>query len=324
MAVSGGGTSWSDPYIVDNWADFLTVMSSGYVKFANPHEEGGVFVLSGSGTSTDPYIVSTYEEMLFATGASYIYQVKLIDRDTKMYKYGDIYCIYDDSLTTIDFNDITPSGYTSGIEIRANVDFNGWTLRNIRINTGGYIALSSLTKNMRLLNTLVFDASPFGWFNNVHDSIIQIEQYSSVSNPTFTTAGNLYNSSLSVYNRSNSSYKMNGGRNTFYVYNSKIHADMDSENGYVIFGDMKIDNSLITGRGNGSTISGNNFIYWITNSIIDLEYDNSMTFYIASNTIYNSDKIPNQSPVSGLTGLTTEQLKTASEIAATGFPIGVD
>lgn len=94
--------------------------------------------ISGSGTSTDPYIVSTYEEMLFATGATYIWEVKLIDREQKIYRYEDIYCQYDDSLTTIDFNDIQPNGYSSTFGLNPAMNFNGWTLKNAVFHDYGY------------------------------------------------------------------------------------------------------------------------------------------------------------------------------------------
>lgn len=130
MAITGSGTEL-DPYVVHDWDEFLTVKSGGdYVKFANPHEVNGEIILSGTGIQTDPYIVSSYEEMLFATGATYIWQVKLIDREQKNYKYNDIYCRYDDSLSTINFNDIQPNGYTSVFEIRSELNLNGWTWKN--------------------------------------------------------------------------------------------------------------------------------------------------------------------------------------------------
>jgi len=84
------GTVWrligtgnnSSPFIVYCWADFLKVNRGGYsVKFANPHEVDGEIILQGSGSQSNPYIVSTYDEMLFATGASDIWKVKLINRE---------------------------------------------------------------------------------------------------------------------------------------------------------------------------------------------------------------------------------------------------
>lgn len=135
-------------YVVSSWDEFLQHNTSGdTVKFANPHEVNGEIVLSGTGTQADPYIVSTYEEMLFATGATYIWQVKLIDREQKNYKYNDIYCRYDDSLSTIDFNLIQPEGYTSTFNIYPVLDLNGWTWKNAVFHDYGYFYIRSTVTN---------------------------------------------------------------------------------------------------------------------------------------------------------------------------------
>lgn len=135
-------------YVVSTWDEFLQHNTSGdTVKFANPHEVNGEIVLSGTGTQADPYIVSTYEEMLFATGATYIWQVKLIDREQKLYRYEDIYCRYDDSLSTIDFNVIQPNGYTSSFDFNPTMNFNGWTLKNAVFHNYGCFYFKSTLSN---------------------------------------------------------------------------------------------------------------------------------------------------------------------------------
>lgn len=69
-------------YVVSTWDEFLQYNSDGNtIKFANPHEVDGEIILQGSGSQSNPYIVSTYDEMLFATGASDIWKVKLINRE---------------------------------------------------------------------------------------------------------------------------------------------------------------------------------------------------------------------------------------------------
>lgn len=135
-------------YVVSTWDKFLQYNdSANTVKFANPHEVNGEIVLEGNGTQNNPYIVSTYEEMLFATGASDIWKVKLIDREQKLYRYEDIYCRYDDSLTTIDFNDIQPNGYTSAFSFNPAMNFNGWTLKNAVFHDYGYFSFGSTLSN---------------------------------------------------------------------------------------------------------------------------------------------------------------------------------
>ena len=145
MAISGSGTEL-DPYIVHDWDEFCTYKDTSgvYIKFANPHEGQ---TIQGDGTSSSPYIVSSYEEMLTATGAQYIWQVKLIDRDAKKYKFGDVYCQYDDSLSTIDFNDIQPNGYTSRFSISPVTDLNGWTWKNAVLHDYGYFYFGNSVSN---------------------------------------------------------------------------------------------------------------------------------------------------------------------------------
>jgi hypothetical protein len=88
MAASGAGTQ-DNPYVVDNWADFLTVCS----------------------INTTTYIV------------------------------------WDDSEEkVVDFNEINPQGYDSTIEIKGNVDFNGWELRNLT-STATYVLKFTGTNN---------------------------------------------------------------------------------------------------------------------------------------------------------------------------------
>ena len=135
-------------YVVSTWDEFLQYNdSANTVKFANPHEVNGEIVLEGNGTQNNPYIVSTYEEMLFATGATYIWQVKLINREQKIYRYNDIYCRYDDSLSTIDFNDIQPNGYASTFNFNPAMNFNGWTLKNAVFHNYGCFSFKSTLSN---------------------------------------------------------------------------------------------------------------------------------------------------------------------------------
>ena len=149
-------------YVVSSWDEFLQHNTSGdTVKFANPHEVDGTITLEGSGSQSNPYIVSSYEELLFATGATDLWQVKLVNRDRKLYQYRyivdyaqpnepiyeDVFCIYDDSLSTIDFNLIQENGYTSVFNFNPTMNFNGWTLKNAVFHDYGYFKLKSDVSN---------------------------------------------------------------------------------------------------------------------------------------------------------------------------------
>lgn len=338
----GRGNSWDDPVIVDNWTDFLRFYTSAgvYVKFANKHVDNALNIswgaISGDGSTNNPYIVSTYEELLFVTGATYIYQVKLVDSDTKKYMYNDgtrdIYCIYDDSLTTIDFANepsMPSDGYTSSLYISSQTNFNGWTLWGIICTSTGYWAISYEVRNMRLLNYVSYNYGVcFGVLETVRDSIIQAEQYGTATNDGnywITNGGHLYNSSVSIYERGAKKYVLASGRYNFTLDNSHIHVDLEAVSSYTRLGKLVINNTLLTGKIAETGSTTDSFMEKAKDSIIDLEFDRSMTFYDGvSNSIYNNEKITNQSTTTGLTGLTTAQLKSASDIADTGFPIGVD
>lgn len=330
MAVTGGGTSWSDPYIVDNWADFLTVKgsSTNYIKFANPDRE-----ITGDGSSSNPFVVSTYEEMLLKTGATYIHQVKLIDREAKKYKYGDVYCIYDDGITTIDFNDIYPEGTTDDLAIQAHIDYNGWTLRNLVL---GYRFIHNYRlDNIRMINTIIRNSSSVssglilsegGIKNSIFDIYVD-ETYSSSGNYLFylgnTESTGINNCSINL--RSSWSVYLGYGS----IVNSKISLDVHGERfqiGERNVSSIKLNTCLLTGTVE-ATVLEPTLGWYIKNTIYDVEFigeppsDNADSVYTS---FYNSDKISDTSLLTNLIPATTEQLKDAQWLYDHGLPIGVD
>lgn len=220
MAITGSGTEL-DPYVVHDWDEFLTVKSDGvYVKFANPHEVNGEIILSGTGIQTDPYIVSSYEEMLFATGATYIWQCKLIDRELKIYRYNDIYCHYDDSLSTIDFNLIQPEGYTSMFNISSVTNLNGWTWKNAVFHDYGYFYFHNPVSNAIFENFFSDnEESSYGCCISCYGQASNIKM-----SGTFDTDGN---GIFGVRSASNSAYRglINSSFNFKLLGKSKMFTD---------------------------------------------------------------------------------------------------
>lgn len=331
MAISGSGTQ-ADPYIVNNWDDFLTVSSnsSNYVKFANPSR-----TITGDGSSSNPFIVSTYEEMLTKTGATYIHQVKLIDREAKKYKYNDVYCIYDDSLTTIDFNDVYPEGTTDDLAIYAHVDYNGWTFRNLTLR---YRLIHSYRlNNIRMINTIIRIStssvnygvimSEGGIKNSIFDIYVD-EMRSSTGDMLFYLGGSeatgMNNCSINL----GSSWSVWLGYGS--IVNSKINLDVHGTRFYIgrrRESSMSLNNCLLTGTVESTAaapILGNS----IRNTIYDVEFigeppsDDADSLYTS---FYNSDKVTDASSLThGLIPATTEQLKDAQWLYDHGLPIGVD
>lgn len=322
-------------YVVSSWNEFLQHNTSGdTVKFANPHEVNGEIVLEGNGTQNNPFVVSTYEEMLFATGATYIRQVKLIDRDAKKYKYGDVYCIYDDSLTTIDFNDIYPEGTTADLSISAHVDYNGWTLRNLTLRYR--LRHSYRLDNIRMINTIIRNSSSVssglilsesGIKNSIFDIYVD-ETYNSSGNNLFylgtTEAAGMHNCSINL----GSSWSVRLGYGS--IVNSKINLDVHGERFWIgrsKEASMSLNNCLLTGTVEATVIAPA-LGYSIKNTIYDVEFiglsptDNASSLYTS---FYNSDKVSDASALThGLIPATTEQLKDAQWLYDHGLPIGVD
>lgn len=321
-------------YVVSTWDEFLQYNSAeNNIKFANPHEENGEIVISGTGTQADPYIVSTYEEMLFATGALYIHQVKLIDREAKKYRYGDVYCIYDDSLTTIDFNNeqsMPSGGYTSSLDIVAQVDFNGWTLFNMAVNGAGIHFQSNTCKNVRLLNFLVnsYQSNPilnldYGAINSIIDMVVTNNTPNTLT--LFKTpqseSQSIRQSSLNIKTTVNSGSVELRGMLTDSIINFDVQSNINMN-------DCDFTRTLFTGK--ISTQSSGLFTWGddVYNSIFDVTCSNGQpvkSSWVLSSSFFNKEKCSETNMTAdNLYGATTAQLKQAQWLYDRGFPIGVD
>ena len=340
MAINGTGTQ-ADPYIVDNWDDFLTVMSSSsnYVKFANPDRE-----ITGNGSISNPFVVSTYEEMLLKTGATYIWQAKLIDRESRLYCYHDVYCIYDDSLTTIDFNLINNGApISANINVNASVDFNGWTWKNLTLDNAQLRFEGTDidgTKNLIISNMIYngyIDGSSAKAIIHRNPSYLRLVYFiiditivpssgsSEGSNIQRFTNADFLASSIIIHCKSNS-IKICGGYEACHV-----HFDIDCYLGLLT--ETNFSRSLVTGEINSNRDGYYEHLLdgWIGLTIFDLKSNLHTSVYWQRNSaancicIYNKDTMPMRyDTITNLVGLTTEQLKDPDEIAAVGFPIGVD
>lgn len=97
---------------------------------------------TGSGTQMDPYIVDNWDDFLSVCNLTASTWIRWADADEKI----------------IDFNEINPQGYDSTIEIKGNVDFNNWELRNITstaqfvIRLSGTSSIRPTVKNLKITN----------------------------------------------------------------------------------------------------------------------------------------------------------------------------
>lgn len=102
--------------------------------------------MTGSGTEQDPIIVENWDEFTTATETTPDGYIKWADSDNKI----------------IDFNDIKPEGFDEVIYFPANVDFNGWTLRNFASNSNyaiRYKSKSGIIENLILENIYISSAN---------------------------------------------------------------------------------------------------------------------------------------------------------------------
>lgn len=315
-------------YVVSTWDEFLQYNSSGNnIKFANPHEENGEIVLSGTGTQTDPYIVSSYEEMLFATGATYIWEVKLIDREQKIYRYEDIYCRYDDSLSTIDFNLIQPEGFSATLTFLANsVDFNGWTFENLIIKSelkfnnevdNSYI-------NGRFINMIVDTPNSFAIRvirpSYTKNCVFDVTSRISGRHAIFNTLPS--NSAITIHAADGSDCTLCYD-SSYWIQNTIINLDIS---GAWIFGSVAFSSCLITGKCESTYIpaSFGRLATYAKDTVYNFETSNSWgePEYITGVTVLNSSKAPNVTSNNTKFKLVTDEvMRSAQDLADLGLPI---
>lgn len=362
MAVSGSGTN-ADPYIVSSWDEYLTVRPSSvatetFIKFDNKNIVNGEFTGSGSGTRNDPYICNTFEEICITLGCNKIWQADIYDdceETDKMKVYynskTDKYAKHVRTPTTIDLEEYLDRDDVTTLDIGGVVDFNGWTLTNIRcISVSGFLRMYKVTGV--IITNFVYECDDSNWdvfysMAYIYDSMIQIH----LSMPIIVSMG--YRLQVFSYRSGGSKIKRSSidvsgvcnnfclcedssyAENVCHIYDSIVNFDLSVKCLYE-YNSGKYFNTKLTGKINtlqGSTGANTNHILGrsFTDSIIDVEIEDASDYEVFRssdttnvNSLYNSDKLSLASGINGFTGISTESLRSASDIADTGFPIGVD
>lgn len=319
-------------YVVSTWDEFLQHNTSGdTVKFANPHEENGEIVLSGTGTQADPYIVSSYEEMLFATGATYIWEVKLANREQKIYRYEDIYCRYDDSLSTIDFNLIQPEGFTDRLYFLADrIDFNGWTLLNIIIKYDMVFRneVNEAYKNGRFINLIIQNSGTAIAIHRpsyVKACIFDIFVENTSSYYIFDEVPS--NSAITIRAALNTAFSISNSA-SHWVQNTVVNLSIPSDvNASWTFGSWAADTCLVQGVGETTNSSNIRVAEYSKYTIFNFETSQQWRepSSLSGVTLINSTKAPNATTYADLFKLVPdEDMRSAQALADLGLPIGVD
>lgn len=365
---SFNGTSWdligtgssASPFIVLSWGDFLqvrpqTVATDTYIKFGNLNIENGAFVGSGGGTTDNPFICNTFEEVCVALGCNKIWQADIYDdcEDTdkmKVYHYNGHYAKHMRTPTTIDLEEYFVEGTEATLNLYGIINFNGWTLTNIRaINTDSFVKIYKASG--LILTNLVFEYNGGTSGNRrilatgvktISDSMLQCSlsisgQYTyivpytngggaviervtmdisgSVTTP-FMLAEPSTNDALvakfydCVINESINGATLPNTTSTIrgYFYNTKLTGSIKYNTTNTSFTDTKRFADCVV-----DVLHKN-----ANNELMDITLSKTCV-----NSIYNADKVGTFT-ATGFTPLTTSDLESASDIAATGFPIGVD
>jgi len=278
--------------------------------------------ISGTGTKEDPYIVSTWEEIVSQCGIADVYVKCIPNLEINMntlYRFG---------ATSITLNCAEWDG--NGVVIK-----NGYW-HNAPIFTMTFAAnVTKVIKNVSFLNTYT-DTNLFqmkgDYMTLLHLINITITGFHTGSDAMFRINKNQGNVSTLLEGCSFNLNNPNGAvGSSFY---SDYHPTFDNcfikWNGTNFDGNSHSCPELKSCRIDGKIgVSPNlTYLYYASsNSIINASGaqiswtgNNAGTSHV----IYNSDLISSGSQQGGVTGLTTEQLKDASTVAATGFPIYVE
>lgn len=366
------GDSWDDPIIIGEdattaaevWEDFLNKRNSGNgkcMRFKDIHT-----TISGTGTQADPYKVSTYHEMLTATGATNIWQCKLIDYDTerptaiRTYVYYDEaneiykYCAYDPTPSIIDFNIVHPDFYDY-IDTTNRIDVNGWTWLNLNVycsQSGAFRCrydvddMYSFFRNLILLNCQLYGggSSVKSMFSaSFGDCIMQVD----VEHPSTSILCWYYSGTSSNHNFNRCACKIKitapnapvhggtySGDSSFRVTNSVIDLDVvanqftKGSGSYSFYGNRSIIKGKVKANSTG------NYFENLVDCVFDVSDSEGAELKPPSSrsrSVFNKDKIivdethhTNWANLTGLVGVTSEQLLSPTALQAAGLSIGVD
>ena len=268
--------------------------------------------MTGSGTQADPYILTTWQELIASRGQN-TYSV---------WQGGDL-----------DFNTIAPNGFTSDVKIYGAVNFNNATFKNLYIKNGGlyfYNGVGSIQK-LNLINCYIipqYSAITFGTAlnNYVNDVKISMLVTPSADDKTAIRCG--YSNGYLYFDRCAItvdcitpysfflSSSLGDYKDCTFNFNIKQSSTVLSEREMSTFINCKVNGRVLNTSGNsiglGSSNSGTFF-----------NFDSGT--YTASSTVtsvYDSGKCT----ITGtnVTGCTTAQLGNAEYLRSVGFPIGVD
>ena len=266
--------------------------------------------MTGNGTQNYPYIVDNWADFRTINTSSTGIYVRWADAENKV----------------IDFNNIQPEGFSEPVTFPANVDFNGWKFKNLRINSGGIVPQN--IQNV-IIEDFVFSSSEYGFSNAVinkygtmenciisgniqcESSVTLLERVNAIDcafNVKIYTQGNFSLTGLS------SSMQFRNCDTALDITASEIRLNYTGFSGQCYFrGDFNV-------TGNSSV-----FISSERGNIFDFYSNREIQYTGDGLCVYNSDKIfKTDTSSSNMKPCTTEQLKDAEYLYSIGFPIRTD
>lgn len=284
--------------------------------------------MTGSGTQADPFIITTWEELIDTASRT--------TTDFCEWQGGDV-----------DLNNIKPEGYTNSVVINGIIDFKNATIKNLHtitnntpivfaFGTNGYI------KNLNLLNCFFTgsytSAIQFGqnissnmYLENLRVGAFLDSTGTAQSSCTIIQTSPDVRSYGSTFQKCSFNFRCDTqskvclvyGRSQ-YFYDCQFDFDIKSKDGSGIVpsSDYKacVYHSIIKGRYIGQTEETKNFAGFENHSNIYLFNEGSYTTTSQGITIYNSDTCT----VTGtnVKGCTSAQMADTAYLKSIGFAIG--
>ncbi|MDE5771372.1 MAG: hypothetical protein K2I06_07055 [Ruminococcus sp.] len=280
--------------------------------------------MTGTGTQTDPYIVSTWDDLVTSLSTT--------NSQSNM-------MIYIELNADIDMNEVAPSGI-SAIETKSNfnLDGKGHIIKNLVANDG-FLRIGSAVgysetyiSNLKILNFESRGSNNSEYFIFVSSGIKVYFQHCTLSGINVSTRVLLYVNKTSNSQAHFSATDEGGSMLDINVYTGGfLFGNIYLEDSYAKISGEEIcdedavwhmNNSYIEGR-----ISGR--FQNCYNSVVDAVSNNGdKNFGVSScsNLLVNTDKFNGTftTSVTGIKKVTAEQLIDAEYLESIGFPLGVD
>lgn len=271
--------------------------------------------MTGTGTSTDPYIVENWGEFVTAAGKSGAY----------------VSCPVD---AVWDMNEIAPTG-VSGVRLScAQINGNGLTIKNI-FSSDLFSRGQSGTTNVYDLNFLDIYMEG-GAFATCHPSSGSIAFHRCRFSGIFTGASSLFYAysiaSPAQLDRCSISVQLMGEARVMGI---TVAPGNDQSCGIFTFCDLNLQGSGST-NGNRFTLINSRLrgVYPGTGlviasvsqySVLDIGITWGVNDTTPTKVLINTDKVASGITIpSGFIKVTTEQLRDAQYLSSIGFPVGVD